>query len=303
MDIESVKHLVGQTPIISLDFGTSRDVRIHFKMEGFNPTGSIKDRAAFYIIREKIKSGELTKDKKILDASSGSFACAMAYFGKILGYQVVTVTGDKMTTDKLNFVNYFGGNNIKFNGKFTIDSNRYCSEKLISEYPNEYCFLDQLHNWNNPLAHYETTGPEILNSLPNLQAVAFSIGSGGTLCGLSEYIKEKKEEVKIIGVTADKGTKIPGTAAFLDGEYETPFIKKIFNNNWLDFMPNVSYDDASYQTLQLRDKGLYVGIQTGAVFQGMLDAIEELNLSGDILIISGDAGWKNSDKLKSISVN
>jgi len=224
----------------------------------------------------------------------------MAYFGQLYGYDVVTVTGDKMTEDKLNFVNFFGAKNIKYNGNFTIDSNLYCKEVLIKNNPEEYCFLDQLHNWNNPKAHYETTGPEILNDLPNVEAVAFSIGSGGTLCGISKYFRDNKPDTKIIGVTADVGTKIPGTAAFLDGEYETPFIKELFKENRITFMPTINLLDANKRTLELREKGIYSGIQTGAVMEGMVKAIDELNLSGDLLVISGDAGWKNSDKLSKL---
>jgi len=300
MKLESIFELVGNTPIIKIDLNLKNNINIYVKLEGHNPTGSIKDRAAFSIIKDKIAKKELIEDKKILDASSGSFACSMAYFGQLYGYDVVTVTGDKMTEDKLNFVNFFGAKNIKYNGNFTIDSNLYCKEVLIKNNPEEYCFLDQLHNWNNPKAHYETTGPEILNDLPNVEAVAFSIGSGGTLCGISKYFRDNKPDTKIIGVTADVGTKIPGTAAFLDGEYETPFIKELFKENRITFMPTINLLDANKRTLELREKGIYSGIQTGAVMEGMVKAIDELNLSGDLLVISGDAGWKNSDKLSKL---
>ena len=168
---------------------------------------------------------------------------------------------------------------------------------MISENPNKYCFLDQLHNWDNPEAHYKTTGPEILRDFPNISAVAFSIGSGGTLCGVSKFLREYSPKTKIIAITADKGSKIPGTAGFLDGDYETPFIKELNDKNRIDYTALINQEDAKKNILDFRKYGLYAGIQTGGVIQGAKDAINELDIAGDILLISGDSGWKNSDIL------
>ena len=230
----NVENLVGNTPTLKLNLFDHNNINTYIKLEGYNPTGSIKDRAALNIIRKKISYGELTDGKTILDASSGSFACSMSYFGMIYGFPVLTVTGTKMTEDKLKFVKYFGAKNVSIDAKFTIESNEYCKNRLIIENPDKFCFLDQLHNWDNPEAHYLTTGPELLREFPDLSAVVFSIGSGGTLCGVSKFLREKSPQTKIIAVTADKGTKIPGTAGFLDGEYETPFIKE------LDFLDTIN---------------------------------------------------------------
>ena len=238
----NIEKLIGNTPTMELNLGLNNNVKTYLKLEGYNPTGSIKDRAALFILKDKIKKKELINGKTILDASSGSFACAITYFGNILGFPVITVTGSKMTEDKLNFVNYFGGKNIKIDANFTIECNRYCSEVLLKKNPEKYCFLDQLHNWQNPLAHYETTAPEILKRFPNIAAVVFSIGSGGTICGISRYFKKYSSKTKIIAVTAAKGTKIPGTAGFLDGEYETPFIKEFNQENRIDYTAVISLE-------------------------------------------------------------
>ena len=293
----ATESLVGDTPTLEMNILQNNKAKTFVKLEGYNPTGSIKDRAALNIIKKKLATGELSDGKTILDASSGSFACAMSYFGKMYGFPVLTVTGSKMTEDKLKFVNYFGAKNVSIDAKFTIESNEYCKNKLIAENPEKFCFLDQLHNWDNPEAHFLTTGPEILRDFPNLTAVAFSIGSGGTLCGVSKFLREKSPNTKIIAVTAEKGTKIPGTAGFLDGEYETPFIKELNEKNRIDYTAVINEDDAKKNILNLRKNGLYAGIQTGGVIQGTIDAINELSLEGDIVLISGDSGWKNSDKL------
>lgn len=288
--------MIGKTPIVKLDLLRDSSINFYFKLEGMNPTGSIKDRAAFSIIKHKIETGELKSGQRLLDASSGSFACSIAYIGKILGYPVTVVTGTKMTKDKLNFVRYFEAKNITF-GRFTIDGNRYCSDTLCKTDPEKYCFLDQLHNWKNPETHYTTTGPEILSEIPDISAVAMSLGSGGSFNGVSRYIRNKKTDTKLISVTAASNTKIPGVGSFIDGDYITPFIDDIEKKNLSDYTAVVSMEDAVKRTYELKEKGLYVGFQTGCVCQGMLEAIKELNIKGNVLVLSGDSGWKNTDKL------
>jgi cysteine synthase len=291
--------MVGNTPIVRIKLPDGVSAEGYIKLEGFNPTGSVKDRAAIALIQEKINTGQLIPGKTILDASSGSFACSIAFFGKILGFPVTVITGGKMTQDKVAFIDYFGARRIS-HGNFTVEGNRYCSEVLMCEEPDRYCFLDQLHNWQNAETHYQHTGPEVLKDLPDVTAVAFSLGSGGTLNGLGRYIKETRPEVRVIAVTAASGTKIPGTGAFIDGDYVTPFIADSRTRGIFDYTAMVSLVDSIARVKELRRQGFYVGIQTGAVYQGMLDGVRELGIDGKILVISGDAGWKNMDKLLSL---
>ena len=289
---------VGNTPFVKID-DDSKEINLFMKLEGENPTGSIKDRAALNIIKKQISLGNLTKEKTILDASSGSYACSLSYFGKILSYKVKVVSGSKLTDDKLNFIKYFGAD-LTLHGDFTIEGNHYCRQ-IADENPEQYCFLDQLHNWDNPAAHYETTGPEIHRAFPELGAIVFSLGSGGTLNGVGKYLKENRKDIKIIGVAAKSGVKIPGTGAFADGDYVTPFIEEIFDEKIMDHMVEVDLESAMEGTKKLQTQGFYVGIQTGAVYSGMMEAIDNLGIKGNIVMISGDAGWKNLDKLLAIT--
>jgi len=288
--------MVGNTPIVRFESSKKDNIDFFIKLEGYNPTGSVKDRAAKALILEKIEKGELVSGKTILDASSGSFATSIALLGKILDFPVTVTTGGKMTKDKIAFLEYFGAHIIP-HGNFTIEGNEYCRNVLVPNNPEKFCFLDQLHNWRNSEAHYQTTGPEILSDIPDVSAIAFSLGSGGTLHGISRYIKEKKPDTKIIAVTAGHGTKIPGTGAFVDGDYVTPFIADSRKKKYFDFTAVVGLDEAIRRVKELRKKGFYVGIQTGAVYQGMLNAINELQIEGKVLVVSGDSGWKNMDKL------
>lgn len=289
---------IGNTPIIKIERKISKNLELFMKLEGENPTGSIKDRTALGIIKNEIAQGNLIKGKTILDASSGSYACAVSYIGKILGFPVKVVSGSKLTNDKKNFIEYFGAELIS-HGDFTIEGNEYC-RAIYKNNPDQYCFLDQLHNWNNPEIHFQTTGPEIIKAIPDVSAIVFSLGSGGTLNGVAKFIKNFNPSIKIIAVTAASGTKIPGTGSFVDGDYVTPFIKELNDLKYLDYIAEIHLDLAIEGVKYLRDQGFYVGIQTGAVYQGMIESLNFQKTTGKILMISGDSGWKNSDKLINI---
>ena len=146
------------------------------------------------------------------------------------------VCSSKLTNDKAQFVRYWGAELLKV-GDFTIEGNSYCREVIVAKEPDSYAFLDQLRNWDNPLAHYETTGPEIAADFPNVAAVVGSLGSGGTMNnGVARYLKEQKStHTRIITVEAAHGTKIPGTGAFLDGDFVTPFIEQLWERKYVEF--------------------------------------------------------------------
>jgi [CysO sulfur-carrier protein]-thiocarboxylate-dependent cysteine synthase len=300
MITNSVLDLVGNTPLVKIADIDSKN-KVYVKLEGSNPTGSVKDRAAKALILDKIEKKELTPGKTIIDASSGSFSCAMAYFGKILGFNVLAVCGSKLTQDKANFISYFGAEIIKY-GDFTIQGNEYCRNKIIPKNPEKYCFLDQLHNWENPKTHFQITAPEIFNKLQNIGAIVFSLGSGGTLTGIAQYVKKYGLSTKIIAVTAESGTKIPGTLAISDGDYLTPFILEARKNKLIDYEQEINLIDACKMVDLMKKKGLYVGIQTGGVYAGYIKAAQKLNIQGNVVLISGDSGWKNMDKLINMEI-
>lgn len=296
--LESPFDLVGDTPYLRIDVGQAHRARIFVKLEGLNPTGSIKDRACLYLIRAAQEAGELVAGKTLLDASSGNMACAIAYFGRLLGSPVKVVSSSKLTDSKRGFIEYYGAE-VELVGDFTIEGNRYC-RRLEQEEPERYCFLDQLHSWENPRAYYETLGPEIAGSFPGLAAVVGSLGSGGSLSGAGRYLKERCGGVRVVAVQAAPGTRLPGTGAFDDGDYVTPFIARAFDDGLFDHVVKIDYADAVRRTEQLRDRGAFCGLQTGGVLHAALAAVQKLELEGDVVILSGDSGWKNLDKLTAL---
>ncbi len=140
-------------------------------------------------------------------------------------------------------------------------------------------------------------GPEIVKEFPDVAAVVGSLGSGGTMCGTASFLKDHESKARIITVEASAGTKLPGTGGFDDGDYFTPFIEKGLAEKLFVYRHKVAYADAAEMTRKLIDKGFFVGLQTGGVVQAAVSAARTFDISGDIVAISGDTGWKNMDAL------
>lgn len=287
--------MVGNTPLLEIHSRSASGGRVLVKLEGYNPTGSVKDRACVAMLEAMIRDPEWNPSKTLIDASSGNMGCSIAYFGKALGIDVRIVSSRKLTSEKLRFMEYFGAT-VETIGEFTIEGNRYCRELAGSD-PQKWYFLDQLHNPENPMAHFRGTGPEILSKVPGVAAVIGSIGSGGTLLGIGRYLRQVNDQIKVFAVEAAPGTRLPGTAALVDGDYRTPFIEEGFARKIFDLSVQVAEAEAIGTARLLSATGVFGGLQTSAVIAGAWRLIRSHDLRGDIVVISGDTGWKNMDTL------
>jgi len=295
MKSEHIFDLIGRTPHVRVKCPELHDAALYVKLEGQSPTGSIKDRTSIGLIQQAVAKKDLRAGMTILDASSGNFACALAYHAKILGYQARVICGSKLTAEKRDFIIHYGAH-LQMMGDFTIQGNEYC-RWLIKDQPGQFCFLDQLHNWGNPKAHFETTAPEILGDFPGLAMVAGSLGTGGSLLGIGQYMKQHSPSTKIVAVQSAPGTRLPGTASLEDGDYITPFIEKGYSDRIFDDTVKVTEAQAIAASMRLRNQGIFCGLQTGAVLHAALSVATEQQLKGEIVIVSGDSGWKNMEKL------
>jgi cysteine synthase len=298
MVFKSMTDAVGNTPYVRFVSNESNGSNIFIKLEGYNPSGSVKDRACHYMLGSLMLDGKLNRGVKLLDASSGNFACALAYYGRIMGFQTEVVVSSKITKEKQSFIEFFGAKVVRV-GDFTIDGNIFCRQLVESDISNQYCFLDQLHNWKNPEAHFKSTGPEILNDFPEVDAVVGSLGSGGTMLGVATFLKGIKPDVKVVAVQASAGTRIPGTGSFDDGDYVTPFIRKGMDENYFDHMVKIDLSSAKQRSDDLTTRGIFCGLQTGGVLHAAMTMIHEKRIAGNVVVISGDSGWKNLEKLMS----
>ncbi len=297
MRCEDVWAMVGKTPHLRMPCPDLAVGDLFVKMEGTNPTGSVKDRACVKLLQENLQAGSLSPGRTLIDASSGNMGCAIAYFGRLLGHPVKIISSSKLTDDKRGFMCYYGAQ-LDTMGEFTIEGSRACRD-IAAAAPDRYCFLDQLHSWANPRAHYETTGPEILSDFPDVAMVVGSLGTGGTLLGTAQFLKEKRPGVVVVAVQSAVGTRLPGTGSFDEGDYITPFIQLGYDR-YFDHVARIEFAQAAARTLALRDRGLFVGIQTGGVVQAAVCTAQQLGIDGTIVAISGDSGWKNMEKLRAL---
>lgn len=285
--------ILGNTPLV--EYGELGRAKLYFKLEGYNPTGSLKDRSAFQIISDLEATGRLTPDKTLLDASSGSFACSLAYLGKILGYRVRVVVNSKISKTNLAFLKICDAEVTPF-GAVTGDGYKYCLE-LVEKEPNRYAFADQLNNPSSPKAHYLTTGPEILKGLPSVSAIIGSMGSGATLLGISRFLREIGSSVSVFGSVAEPkdDKKVAGTYLF-GVDYPSPFIKELQDEHMLSAEIPIFQKDAMANVLQLASEGVLIGPQGGGVFQAAKKAIDQYDLEGPVVLVIGDSLLKNIDR-------
>jgi cysteine synthase len=302
--LPTVFSLVGNTPMLPIELLTpaGRRARLHLKLEGANPSGSVKDRAAVAMIRGRIDAGALLPGNTLLDASSGNMACALAMFGHALGVGVTVVCNDTLTADKRRFIGHFGGRLIGNDfGPFTYDGNRKCRAMLEEPGGAKYCFLDQLHNWDNPRAHEFGTAPEILRDLPGVRLIVGSLGSGGTMTGVARAVQNARPDVLVAAVCSAPGSRFPGVGAFDDGDYVTPFLEEAGKTDAFTFTIRTAAADVMRQLAVLSGHGMFCGPQTGAVTLAALSLADETGLDDGIAVISGDAGWKNWDYLDQVA--
>ncbi|MCX7974938.1 MAG: cysteine synthase A [Candidatus Aminicenantes bacterium] len=278
---------IGNTPIIEIhNLNENPKARILAKYEGANPGGSVKDRPALYMVKKAEESGELTRNKTIIEATSGNTGIALAMIGAAKGYKVKLVMPDCVSDERKRILEAFGAEIVLTPGDKGVDGAIEKAVELLYEGPEKYFMPNQYANENNVLSHYETTGPEIY-AQTNGEVDIFVAGMGttGTLMGVGRYLKEKNPKVKIVGVEPKKGHKIQGLK-----NMEESIVPKIYNPRMLDEKICVEDDEAFEVARKLAVKeGLFVGMSSGAAVAGALKIAREINY-GTIVCLLPDRG-------------
>jgi cysteine synthase B len=278
---------IGSTPLIELNnLNGNSKVRIFGKLEGSNPGGSIKDRPAYYMIKKAEESGELIRGKTILEPTSGNTGIALAMIGAARGYKVKLCIPECVSLERRSIIEVFGAEVVLTPAKETTDGAIKKAHQLIAEEPDKYYMPNQFENENNVLAHYETTGPEIFSQTKGeIDVFVAGMGTGGTLMGVGKYLKEKKPQVKIIGVEPTVGNKIQGLK-----NMQESIVPKIYHSEKLDEKITVE-DDPAYELTRLlaTKEGIFVGMSSGAAIVGALRMAKKMD-SGIIVVILPDRG-------------
>lgn len=278
---------IGNTPLVELTNLNGRsEVRLFGKLEGSNPSGSIKDRPAYYMIKKAEESGELTKGKIILEPTSGNTGIALAMIGAAKGYHVVLVMPECVSMERRHILEAYGAEIVLTPGREGTDGAIKRAHQIVKGEPEKYYMPNQFDNDYNILAHYETTGPEIfLQTKGGVDVFVAGMGTTGTLMGVGRYLKEKRPGIRIIGVEPSEGHTIQGLKNMNES-----LVPKIYVPREIDEKITID-DDEAFETARLlaTKEGLFVGMSSGAAVAGALHVAKEMD-SGTIVTILPDRG-------------
>jgi cysteine synthase B len=290
--VESVLDLIGDTPLLEIQRVSESlhtKVKIYAKLEGFNPGGSVKDRPAWQMIQDGLKSGKLRRGKTILDSTSGNTGIALAMIGSVLGYPVELVIPANVSMERKQIIQAYGAK-ITYSDPLEGSDGaiRQC-RKILEESPDKFFKPDQYFNPMNPLAHYENTGPEIYRQTDG-QITHFlaGIGTGGTIMGVGRYLKEVDAKIQVIAVEPDDA--LHG----LEGlkHMASSIVPGIYHEEELDGKIPVSTEDAYSMVYRLsQEEGVLVGQSSGAALFAALNLARKIR-SGTIVTIFPDFGDK-----------
>ena len=278
---------IGNTPLVSVKrLNPNRNVRILAKLEYFNPGGSIKDRPALQMIEDAEKKGDLTKDKIILEATSGNTGIGLSMVAVVKSYRILLVMSEAVSEERKKILRAMGAE-LRFTpAHLGTDGAIEFVYNLIREEPDKYWLADQFNNESNWMSHYNGTAMEIWEQTGgDLDAIVSSMGTTGTLMGISRRFKELKPEVRIIGVEPYLGHKIQGLKNMNES-----YRPGIFDKSRVDQILKID-DDEAYQTTRLlaKKEGIFVGMSSGAAMAGALRIAREM-ASGTIVVILPDGG-------------
>jgi cysteine synthase B len=286
---------IGNTPLVKIQkLNPNPRVNIFAKLEGFNPTGSIKDRIALYMVEKAEKEGILKKGKTIIEPTSGNTGISLAMIGAMKGYKVKIVMPKTMSIERRKMLKFFGAELILVEEKEWRERAIRFTKSLVKKDKN-LVLLNQYENEANVRAHYETTGKEIIEQMGDkkIDVLVAGVGTGGTITGVGKRLKEKYPYIKIVGVFPKPKTKIQGLKSIEEG-----YIPPILDLKIIDEKIIVKDKEAFEMTKKLAQKeGIFVGLSSGAALFAALKIAKRLS-SGNIVVIFPDRGEKYLSLLK-----
>lgn len=289
MIYKNVVELIGNTPIVKINsLNPNQNVNIYAKIEGFNPTGSIKDRIALKMIEQAEEEGKLVKGKTIIEPTSGNTGIAIAMIGVVKGYKVEIVMSRAVSIERQKMIKAFGAKVTLTNAKLGTDGAIIKTRELVKKYPKKYFFPDQFSNKYNKIAHYQTTADEIWKQTKGkIDYFVSSLGTSGTLMGISKFLKEKNPKIKIVSAHPVKGHYIQGLK-----NMEEAIVPAIYNPLEIDETIMIETESAFEMTRQIiKKEGIFVGMSSGAAMCAAVEVAKKIS-KGTIVVIFPDRGEK-----------
>lgn len=276
---------IGNTPLVEAKKLINKPgVTLLLKLEGNNPGGSVKDRPAYNMIKSALERGDINKDTKLIEATSGNTGIALAMIAGLYGLNIELVMPENSTKERVQTMRAYGAKVTLTPAQVGIEGSRdYAESKVANE---GYVMINQFGNDDNWKAHYKTTGPEIWNDT-NGKVTHFvsSMGTTGTIMGTSTYLKEQNSDIQIVGVQPDDVSKIPGIR-----KWPKEYLPKIFNPDKVDQIIEVTETEAIQMTKRLaKEEGIFAGMSSGGAVAAALKLIETID-SGVVVAIVCDRG-------------
>ena len=273
---------IGNTPVIELNrYSPNKKTKIYAKLENVNPSGSIKDRIALFMVNQAIKSKRLKPDLELIEPTSGNTGISLAMVSAILGYRFTAVMPENVSLERRKFLQAYGAKIILT----TEGQDISLANKIVEEQPKKYLMLNQFTNQNNVLANYLNTGIEIVNQVPEITHFIAGIGTSGTLIGVSKRLKKYRQKIQVIGLNPKYPTKIQGLRNL------NFFQPLIFEKNFVDQIITIDEEESAFEYMKdlAKKLGLFVGISSGAALWGALKKSKEIR-QGIIVTIFPDRG-------------
>jgi S-sulfo-L-cysteine synthase (O-acetyl-L-serine-dependent) len=286
---EDILHTIGNTPIVRINnLIPNKNVSVYAKLEGLNPTGSIKDRIALSMIEQAESEGRLTHGKTIIEPTSGNTGVALAMIGTVKGYDVEIVMSDAVSVERRQMIKAFGGRVLLTDGKLGTDGAIMKARELAREHPERYFMPDQFSNVYNKIAHYRTTGEEIWKQTGGkIDYFVSALGTSGTIMGVGKVLKEHNPQVKVVSAHPVKGHYIQGLK-----NMEEAIVPSIYDPTQIDITIMVETEAAYEMTRQIvAREGIFVGMSSGAALYAAVQTAKSIG-SGTVVVIFPDRGEK-----------
>lgn len=281
----NIEDLIGNTPLIELQsISTNKNVTIYCKLEGQNPGGSVKDRAALGMINGALERGDIKKGDTLVEATSGNTGIALAMIASMKGLNIKLLMPESATEERVKSMKAFGAEVILTPAERTIEYSREQAQKMADE--EGYFQLNQFGNPDNYKMHEKTTGPEIWEDTDgNITHFVSAMGTTGTIMGVSRYLKSKNPDIEIVGTQPTDGSSIPGIR-----RWSPEFLPEIFEAERVDRVVDVSQDEATEMARRMaKEEGIFAGMSSGGALTAALKVAEELK-KGVIVCITCDRG-------------
>ena len=291
MRYDSLLASLGNTPLVGLPkMSPSDDVRLWAKLEDRNPTGSVKDRAAFFMVEQAEKDGLLRPGSTILEPTSGNTGISLAMIAKLRGYQLIVVMPENTSEERRQILRMYGAEIFTSPAAGGSNEAVRVAKRLAADHP-DWVMLYQYGNEANARAHYETTGPEILADLPGVTHFVAGLGTTGTLMGTGRFLREHVPDVKIVAAEPRYGELVYGLRNVDEG-----FVPELYDESVLTTRYSVSSEDALRRTRDLLSKeGIFAGISAGCAMHAALAMAAQAAKAkerADIVVLVADGGWK-----------